>query len=182
MLFTNFSTILLHRRSFQSSATICRLLSAVEKQKRETRPHHRASSSFISFWGGSGFLISTFHMNGVIPYWACMSLSCVLLRTCLLPFVVQGAHTQVQFARVAPDVQFVLTLFQQDRQMMQMDQRTLSNRSEMAVLKKQHFQATWRNLKYIYKKNNVHPLDIFKVKISIIFCFGAISADMKMHQ
>jgi membrane protein insertase Oxa1/YidC/SpoIIIJ len=117
----------------------------------------------ITIWGGCGWLITTLHMGGTIPYWVCMSLSSLVVRTCLLPLVVQGAHTQVKFASIAPDIQFLLTLFQQDRQMMKMDQRTQTNPAEMNLLKRQHFQASWRNLRYIYKSNNVHPLDIFKV-------------------
>jgi membrane protein insertase Oxa1/YidC/SpoIIIJ len=120
----------------------------------------------ITIWGGCGWLITTLHMGGTMPYWVCMSLSSLLVRTCLLPLVVQGAHTQVKFASIAPDIQFLLTLFQQDRQMMKMDQRTQTNPAEMSLLKRQHFQASWRNLRYIYKSNNVHPLDIFKVSSS----------------
>ncbi len=120
----------------------------------------------ITIWGGCGWLITTLHMGGTIPYWVCMSLSSLLVRTCLLPLVVQGVHTQVKFASIAPDIQFLLTLFQQDRQMMKMDKRTQTNPAEMSLLKRQHFQASWRNLRYIYKSNNVHPLDIFKVSSS----------------
>lgn len=134
------------------------------RQKQQFSSSWLAVKDSISIWGGCGWLITTLHMGGVVPYWVCMSLSSLMVRTCLLPLVVQSAHTQAKFASIAPDIQFVITLFQQDRQMMKLDQRTQTNPMEMKLLKRQHFQATWRNLRYIYQSNNVHPLDIFKVK------------------
>ena len=144
---------------------------------------HRAASSSswlpeaasnITIWGGSGLLITTLHVNGAVPYWACMSLCCFILRTSLLPLVIKSAHTSAQFAAVAPEVQFVLTLFQQDRKMMQMDKRMMKGSKESLQLQVEHFKATWRNLGYIYKRNNVHPLDIFKVR----FCFQILLGEL----
>jgi len=132
------------------------------------------SMSNFTFWGGAGWMIHTLHLDGTIPYWICMSLCAVTVRTALLPVVIQGAHTSAKFAAIAPEVQFLLSLFQNDLKMLQQSKETQKQRQ-----KYQLFGLAWRNLSAIYKKYDFHPLSIFKAPLMQIPFFFYFAADLR---
>jgi membrane protein insertase Oxa1/YidC/SpoIIIJ len=124
----------------------------------------------INIWGGAGFLLTTIHMDGAIPYWACFSIINILVRTMLFPLTIYSAHTAARFRPVAPDIQFFITLFQRDYQTLR---ATASH--ELRFLR----QRAWESMKGIYKLNNVNPLAPFLSPILQIPVFVYISTDLR---
>mmetsp|Transcript_30335 Transcript_30335/g.45251 ORF Transcript_30335/g.45251 Transcript_30335/m.45251 type:complete len:595 (+) Transcript_30335:75-1859(+) len=73
-------------------------------------------SSSITIWGATAFLLTNFHTHLHLPYWACISLTNVCIRTGMLPIAVRGAKTSVKFGNIAPEVQYLITSFTRDFQ------------------------------------------------------------------
>ena len=110
----------------------------------------------FSIWGGSGYVLKTIHMNGTIPYWACISITNITIRTALLPLVVQGAKTSIKFASVAPEIQFLMTLFQKEM-------ITLKEGGASAEHRRKHVLMNLSTVRRIYKIHGIHPFAVFKV-------------------
>lgn len=111
----------------------------------------------FSIWGGSGLVLKTINMNGTIPYWACICITNVMIRTSLLPLVIQGAKTSVKFASVAPEVQFLMTMFQKEM-------ITLKEGGATPEQRKKHFWMNFSTLRQIYKIHGINPFAVFKVR------------------
>lgn len=128
----------------------------------------------VSIWGGSGFLLKTFHGpdGTLVPYWAGFALISVLVRLALVPLVVQGAHASARFAKVVPEVQFLLTLFGNDMRQMRHDKAPLTHR---AALIRTNFQS----LSAIYKLHNIHPFAVFRSPLLQLPIFWYISVDLR---
>eukprot|EP00555_Chaetoceros_dichaeta_P011062 CAMPEP_0198268300 /NCGR_PEP_ID=MMETSP1447-20131203/36603_1 /TAXON_ID=420782 /ORGANISM="Chaetoceros dichaeta, Strain CCMP1751" /LENGTH=433 /DNA_ID=CAMNT_0043959261 /DNA_START=271 /DNA_END=1572 /DNA_ORIENTATION=+ len=126
----------------------------------------------ISIWGGSGMIIKAFHFNGVIPYWACMSLTNITVRSSLLPLVVSGARTSSRFAKVAPEVQFLVTIFQNDLRKLK-EQKAMP--SEQFAL----MRITFQSLRGLYKLHDVNPLHVLKSPLLQIPIFWYFSIDVR---
>jgi hypothetical protein len=58
--------------------------------------------------GGTGVVINSLHSDVGMPYWATFSAMNFMLRASLLPVVVYGARTAARYAKVAPEVQFIV--------------------------------------------------------------------------
>ena len=108
-----------------------------------------------SVWGGSAFILKTFHSQN-IPYWGCMSLTNILVRSSLVPLVIKGAKTSAQFSNVAPEVQFLISSYVNDAKKLKDANAPPSQRLELLI-------ATWKTLRGIWKLNGVNPLDVMKV-------------------
>jgi len=108
-------------------------------------------------WGGSGMIIKAFHHNGLIPYWGCMSLTNVVVRTSLLPLVVNGARTSARFAKVAPEVQFLVTNFQND--LMKLKEQKATPLEQFTLMR-----YTFQTLRGLYKLHDVNPFSVLKVR------------------
>jgi len=115
-----------------------------------------------SIWGGSGVLLKTFHSQN-IPYWACMSLTNITVRSSLVPLVIKGAKTSAKFANVAPEVQFLVSSFTKDSKKLKEANARPSERLNLLV-------AVWQSLRGLYKLHGVNPLDVFKVRF-VLFQF-----------
>ena len=111
----------------------------------------------FTIWGGSGYVLKTIHMNGVIPYWACVSITNIAIRTSLLPLVIDGAKTSIKFASVAPEVQFLMTMFQKEMV-------TLKEGGAGPEQRKKHFWMNFSTLRQIYKIHGINPFAVFKVR------------------
>jgi membrane protein insertase Oxa1/YidC/SpoIIIJ len=111
-----------------------------------------------SIWGGSGIILKAFHAQGV-PYWGCMSLTNVMVRTSLLPLVIKGAKTSAKFSNVAPEVQFLISSYIRDANKLKDGNAPPSQRLELLV-------AAWKTLKGIWRLNGVNPFDVMKVRKS----------------
>jgi membrane protein insertase Oxa1/YidC/SpoIIIJ len=142
--------------------------------------HQRRHMSILpdAIWGGAGYMISTFHSSPLSPpYWACMSLCAITVRTALIPVVLQGARTSAKFASVAPEVQFLMSLFQQDRHLLMQDKSLPL--AEKPMRNRQLNFAFLRNMRSLYKKNNVNPLGIFTAPLLQIPIFFYFAADLR---
>lgn len=124
-----------------------------------------------SIWGGSAIILKTFHGQN-IPYWACMSLTNILVRTSLLPLVIKGAKTSVQFANVAPEVQFLVSCYTRDAKTLKDANAPPSQRMELLV-------ATWQSLRGIYRLHKVNPFDVLKSPLMQIPVFWYFSVDIR---
>jgi hypothetical protein len=58
--------------------------------------------------GGTGVVINSLHSDVGMPYWATFSAMNFMLRASLLPVVIYGARTAARYAKVAPEVQFIV--------------------------------------------------------------------------
>jgi membrane protein insertase Oxa1/YidC/SpoIIIJ len=114
-----------------------------------------------SVWGASGFLLKTLHHDGFIPFWACMSLTNILVRTSLIPVVIKSAHTSARLANVAPEVQFLVSSFLNDYKRLKDQGAGLKERRFL-------FQIAWKTLRKIYQLHKVNPLDVFKVSFCLM--------------
>jgi len=111
-------------------------------------------------------------MNGTIPYWACFSITNVLVRTSLIPLVLHSAHTAARFGKVAPEVQFLVTLYQKDLK---------KQRDEGATFGEQWMltRITMQTLGGIYKLHKIHPLAIFLSPMAQIPVFWYFSINLR---
>jgi len=62
----------------------------------------------FSLWGGTGVIINSLHSDIGLPYWVTFSAMNFMLRASLLPIVIYGARTAARYAKVAPEVQFIV--------------------------------------------------------------------------
>ena len=130
-----------------------------------------AMQSF-SIWGGSGYLLKSLHTTFLLPYWVCFAAISISVRTTLLPLVLYAAHNATRFAKIAPDVQFQLALFQKD----------MAHYRAMKATTRQFLYLMRINLQTLgatYKINKVNPLTVFLSPLLQIPIFWYISIDMR---
>lgn len=99
-------------------------------------------------------MLKTIHMDGIVPYWACFAVINILVRLLLFPLVIQGAHASARFAKVVPEVQFLVTLFTNDLKQMQKRKASLVER--MALMR-----TNFQTLGGIYKLHKINPFAVF---------------------
>jgi len=124
------------------------------QQRRQASTWLPEALSSFSIWGGSGWMLKTLHMDGLIPYWACFAVINILVRLLLFPLVVHGAHTSARFAKVVPEVQFLLSLFSND--MKQLQKRKASWVERVGLMR-----MNLKSLGGIYKLHNINPFAVF---------------------
>ena len=124
-----------------------------------------------SIWGGSAILLKTFHAQNV-PYWGCMSLTNLLVRSSLFPLVIRGAKTSARFSRVAPEVQFLFSSYINDAKKLKDANAPPSQRLQLLY-------ATWQTLTGIWKLNKVNPFDVMKSPLMQIPVFWYFSVDIR---
>jgi membrane protein insertase Oxa1/YidC/SpoIIIJ len=125
----------------------------------------------VSIWGASGMMLKGFNYGG-IPYWAGFLCTSVTLRALLSPLVVHAAHVSARFATVSPDVQFLLTLFQNDLKLMR-------ERGAPSAEKRTLVFTTMKTLSGIYKLYKINPFAVFLSPLLQIPCFIYISTDLR---
>ena len=126
----------------------------------------------FSIWGGSGFLLKSLHADGALPFWACFATISVLVRTALFPLVLYGAQTSSRFAKVVPEVQFLLTLFRNDMNKLRQEKAPFSHR--LALMR-----TNLGTLGGIYKLHKIHPFSIFLSPLMQLPIFWYISVDLR---
>ena len=124
-----------------------------------------------SIWGGSGIILKTLHAQN-IPYWGCMSLTNVMVRSSLVPLVIKGAKTSAKFANVAPEVQFLTSSYINDAKKLKDSNAPPSHRLNLLM-------ATGKTLRGIWKLHGVNPLDVFKSPLMQIPVFWYFSVDIR---
>lgn len=126
----------------------------------------------FSIWGGTGMALKTLHMDGTIPYWACFALMSTALRVALIPLVVHSAKTSARFAKVAPELQFIATLFQNDLKKMRAEGKSLLEQRHL-------FLQNLQTVRTIYKLHNINPLVVFLSPLLQIPFFYYVAVDLR---
>jgi YidC/Oxa1 family membrane protein insertase len=126
----------------------------------------------ISIWGGSGYMLKLLHGNDVVPYWACFSLISILVRTALFPVYLHGAHTATKMAKVVPEIQFLVSLFNNDM-------RAIRARNGTAAEKVRLMKSALRTLRSLYRVHKVNPFRIFLSPVLQFPIFLYISTDLR---
>lgn len=122
-------------------------------------------------WGATAHILNTLHPLG-IPYWACMSLTNIGVRTLLLPVVYAGAKTAVESSKAAPEIQFIFSTFIRDADTLKKANASPSARLTLLTATFQSMKAAWK----IYK---VNPLDTFKSPLLQIIPLMYFSVDVR---
>ena len=126
----------------------------------------------FSIWGGSGYLLKKIHMDGALPYWASFALISIALRTALIPLVVYSAHTMARFAKVAPEIQFVVTLFQNDLKKLNSESRSLYEKRLL-------FLENLRTIRSLYRYHSINPLTVFLSPLLQLPFFFYVATDLR---
>jgi membrane protein insertase Oxa1/YidC/SpoIIIJ len=176
----------LQEREIASPASIARqhcIRSGYETSSRfQTRSICDISSALISSsipelllsfspWGGTAYLLKTFHAAGV-PYWACFSLISLCVRITLIPVVVYSAHVASRFSKVAPEVYSFLSVLRRDDQGLRQVGQTTQHMRELAAMA---IQAVLR----IYEAHRIRPMALFYSPLLQIPCFMYVSMDLR---
>lgn len=126
----------------------------------------------FTIWGGTGVVIKSLHNDFGLPYWSCFSSMNFMLRTALLPLVVYGAHTAARYAKVAPEIQFIVTLFQNDLKKMRAEGKNLLEQRYL-------FQQNLQTVRSIYKLHQINPLTVFLSPFLQIPFFYYVATDLR---
>ena len=112
------------------------------------------------------------HANGTLPHWMGFALISVSVRTMLFPVVLYGAQTSSRFAKIVPDVQLLLSLFQNDM-------NKLRERKASAVERYILMRTNLKSLGGLYKLHKVNPLSVFLSPLLQLPIFMYISIDLR---
>lgn len=173
---TNATSIPIEKRQQEYRSTIydIGITSSSIKAQRQISSMTEILPDFVknySVWGGSAIILKTFHAQN-IPYWGCMSLTNLLVRSSLFPLVIRGAKTSARFSRVAPEVQFLLSSYVNDAKKLKDANAPPSQRLQLLY-------ATWQTLTGIWKLNKVNPFDVMKSPLMQIPVFWYFSVDIR---
>ena len=136
-----------------------------------------------TIWGGTGLLLVNFHTHLHLPYWACISLTNICIRSAMLPIAINGAKTSVKFGKISPEVQYVLSNFTSGMKTLKIanmfsqegsfkSQQTM--RGQMEVLTK-----SLSTLRGLFKLNKVNLFDVFKSPLLQIPFFMYFASDLR---
>eukprot|EP00980_Cylindrotheca_fusiformis_P027913 scaffold22568_cov125-Cylindrotheca_fusiformis.AAC.10 len=176
-------------KSKRNSRTSARSISLLNSrlQNRSSYRHYdnrsnqvRSISSWLpevvqdfSIWGGTATVLKTLHgTDGTIPYWACFALMNAMLRTALIPLVIYSAKMSSRFAKVAPEVQFIVTLFQNDLKKMRAEGKSLYEQRYL-------FLQNLQTIRGVYKLHNINPLMVFVSPLVQIPFFYYAATDLR---
>jgi len=117
-------------------------------------------------------VLKALHSSTGLEYGACFAVISVGIRTALFPLVLYGAKTSSRFAKVVPEVQFLLTLFRNDMQKLRQEKAPLIKR--MALMR-----TNLATLGGIYKLHKIHPFAVFLSPLLQLPIFMYISVDLR---
>lgn len=144
-----------------------------------TQVRHLSITSYLpeavqnfSIWGGSGYMLKVIHMDGAVPYSACFCGINFLLRTALIPLVIHSAKMSGRFAKVAPEVQFIITLFQNDLKKLNAEGKGFREKQYL-------FAQNLSTIRSIYKLHNINPLAVFLSPLLQIPFFYYVATDLR---
>lgn len=136
-----------------------------------------------SFWGATGILLTNFHTHLHLPYWSCICLTNVCIRSAMLPVVINGAKTQVRFGKISPEIQFILSTFQREfRDLRQRSSSSVVGSMMQQMLREGERRAITTNLQTLrglFKLNQVNLLDMFKSPMLQIPFFWYFAIDLR---
>ena len=162
-----------------------------------THKRHRKHSSFIlptrtmssmpdlipefmrhfSIWGGTATVLKGFHAQN-LPYWGGICYTNIMVRTTLLPLVVQGTKTAAEMGKVAPEVQFLFTNYIQDAKKLRQNAKfQLPDGTEITKYKLMIMTADayWA----LYKKEKLTPFDTLKSPLMQLPVYWYFSVDLR---
>mmetsp|Transcript_6790 Transcript_6790/g.15385 ORF Transcript_6790/g.15385 Transcript_6790/m.15385 type:complete len:548 (-) Transcript_6790:44-1687(-) len=125
----------------------------------------------FSVWGGTGVVLKSLHTMG-LPYWTSFSAMNFMLRASLLPLVIYGAQTASRYAKVAPEIQFIITLFQNDLKKMRAEGKSLLEQRYL-------FLQNLETVRSIYKLHSINPLTVFLSPFLQIPFFYYVATDLR---
>ena len=117
-------------------------------------------------------MIKSLHVDLGLPYWSCFSVMNFMVRAALIPIVVYGAHTAARYATVAPEIQFIVTLFRNDL-------KTLRAENKSLYQQRQLFVQNLQTVKSIYKLHSINPLSVFLSPFLQIPIFYYVATDLR---
>lgn len=126
----------------------------------------------FSIWGGTGVALKALHFDGTVPYWACFALMSTGLRAALIPLVLHSTKTSARFAKVAPELQFIITLFQNDLKKMRAEGKSLFEQRQL-------FLQNLQTVRSIYKLHDINPLLVFISPLLQIPFFYYVAVDLR---
>jgi membrane protein insertase Oxa1/YidC/SpoIIIJ len=126
----------------------------------------------FSIWGGSGYLIKVFHDSLHLEYWACFAAMNVIVRVALFPLVLYGAQTSSRFAKVIPEVQFILTLLNNDLKKLREQKAAWQTRAALMI-------TNLRTMGGIYKLHKINPFSVFLSPLLQLPIFIYVSTDLR---
>ena len=117
-------------------------------------------------------MLKTIHLDGAVPFWACFAILNIFIRFALFPLVIKGAHTSARFAKVVPEVQFLVSLFTND--LKQMRQRQAPWVERIALMR-----TNFQTLSGLYKLHNINPFAVFLSPLLQLPIFWYVSVDLR---
>ncbi|KAL9179605.1 hypothetical protein ACHAXT_008895 [Thalassiosira profunda] len=136
-----------------------------------------------TIWGATGLLLTNFHAHLHLPYWACISLTNVCIRSAMLPIAIRGAKTQIKFGNISPEVQYLISNFTNDMKALRA-RGAWSGEGSFAQRQSQAGQfrviySTVSSLRGLFKLNGVNLVDIFKSPMLQIPFFWYFALDLR---
>ena len=125
-----------------------------------------------TIWGGTGVAITTLHSMCGIPYWGTCVVMALSLRAAMFPIVVKGAQAAADLAKVSPEVQFLMSIYVRDQAKLKAMKASVNDRTE-------HMKLTLRNLRGIYKRYNVNPLNVILAQLVQLPFFIYFATDIR---
>jgi membrane protein insertase Oxa1/YidC/SpoIIIJ len=116
-------------------------------------------------WGGTGIALKALHFNGIVPYWAYFALMSGIMRMALVP-------TFTRFAKVSPELQFIITLFQNDLKKMRAKGKGLYEQQFL-------FMQNLQTVRSIFKLHNINLLTVFLSPLLQSPFFYYIAVDLR---
>ncbi|GKY91208.1 hypothetical protein MPSEU_000093500 [Mayamaea pseudoterrestris] len=126
----------------------------------------------FSIWGGSGYLIKIFHDVFRLEYWACFAAMNVMVRVGLFPLVLYGAKTSSRFAKVVPEVQFILSLLNNDLKKLREQKAPWQTRAVLMI-------TNLKTMGGIYKLHKINPFSVFLSPLLQLPIFMYVSIDLR---
>jgi hypothetical protein len=131
----------------------------------------------VSIWGGTATILKGLHAHN-LPYWGGICYTNIMVRTSLLPLVVQGAKTATEMGKVAPEVQFLFTNYIQDAKKLRQNAKfQLPDGTEITKYKLMIMTADayWA----LYKKEKLTPFDTLKSPLMQLPVYWYFSVDLR---
>lgn len=132
-----------------------------------------------SMWGGTATILKGLHANH-LPYWGGICYTNIMVRTTLLPLVVQGAKTATEMGKVAPEVQFLFTNYIQDsNKLKQQPNAKFQLKDGTEVTKYKLMIMTADAYWALYRKENLTPFDMLKSPLMQLPVYWYFSVDLR---
>lgn len=166
------------RNSSSSSSS-----SSIAEQVASVLPETPEFLADATIWGGTGFLLANFHTHLHLPFWACIALTNVCIRSAMIPVALRGARTQVKFGTISPEVQYLITSFTADMKALR-GRGMFSQEGSFRRMQSERGQAgliriTWKSLRGLFKVHKINLMDIFKSPALQIPVFWYFALDLR---